>query len=618
MLRAFSSSVVRPDIRQRFHVDSLSQQRQFCTTMMSYAVLAFVFATLVRQMTQDTAGYVAYRLLCAIVMGALVFLLSRAHRPAQFGVIGTAFMLVLECGMWLNAINAHDPLCWILPSAVMIPVVAAPLWLTPLHFIVGTASFYGIGFALVNTLDLRHDAAIFCFFWGIVGVSACVLFEAGFYRFRLHHFQLKRRLDDLVKAQQAASVDAMPSSTPCSWAGIELKSHFQPLFSLSHQKAVGFEVLLRGYGADGTPISPPHIFGADPKADLTALDRLTQRLHLSNAHDALPDGAWLFLNVLPQTFILPGHPEFLENLVIHAGLATANIVIEVLESQDGDIIALSEAAARYRERGFQIAIDDFGAGHSNLDRLLRIQPDIVKLDGGLIRARCRSTKQPLLPYLVSLLHNVGMLVVVEGVETTADLILAVESNVDLVQGYLLGQPDTAANITVSDSAERVEQAFQQVGDMHGAQRRTYETQLQPYLSAMRRSVEQLRADGHPFPGFHALPMLELPLCYGCYLLDASGRPVLDPAFPGNRPPPAPRFPPMASNWDARWDNKPFFVAALATIGHPVFSQPYHSLTSGRACVALACAIPHQDQLLVLVTKLDWTSPSLAWPVATPL
>jgi EAL domain-containing protein (putative c-di-GMP-specific phosphodiesterase class I) len=618
MLRAFSSAIARPEIRQRFHAESLSQQRRFCTTMMSYAAVAFLVASLVRQLLHGDASPFGYRLLCTAILGTLVVVLSRARTPALFGVIGIAFVLVLECGMWLNALNTPDPLLWILPSAVMIPVFASPLWLTPAQFIIGTTSFYAVGSAMLNTLNLRHDAVILSFFWALVSIAASVIFETGFYRLRFRHFTLKRRFEALVRAQRPAPAEASLLHAPCSWAGIELKSHFQPLFSLSHQKAVGFEVLLRGHRGDGTAVSPPHIFSADPQADVAELDRLTQRLHLTTARTVLPHGAWLFLNVLPQTFLRPEHPAFLANLVENAGLATSTVVIEVLESQGGDITALSEAAARYREKGFLIAIDDFGAGHSNLDRLLRIQPDIVKLDGELIRARCRATTQPMLPYLVSLLHNVGMLVVVEGVETAEDLVLAVESNVDIVQGYLLGRPDSAANVTVSGSSERVELAFQQVGDMHAAQRRTYEARLQPYVAAMRRAVQCLLDDNHPFSTFRNTPMLDLPLCYGCYLLDASGRPLTDPRFPSQRPPPIPRFPPMASNWDTRWDNKPFFVAALASIGQPVFSQPYHSLTSGRACVALACAIPHRDQLIILVTKLDWTSPTLPWPVPTPL
>ncbi|WP_347557208.1 EAL domain-containing protein [Robbsia sp. KACC 23696] len=618
MLRAFSNGIVRPEVKQRFVADSLAQQRRFCTTMMSYSVLAFIVASIVRQLSYADASPISYRLLCTAALAALSFLIARARTPAFFGLIGLAFVLVLECGMWLNAAHASDPLCWILPSIVMIPVFASPLWLTPVHFVIGTASFFALGSVMVNTLDLRHDAEILCVFWGLVSVAACVIFETGFYRFRFRHFQLKRRVEALVRAQHPAAVDASLLQTPASWAGIDLKSHFQPLFSLSHQKAVGFEVLLRGHRADGTAVSPPHIFSADPKADLSDLDRLTQRLHLTTARRALPQGAWLFLNVLPATFLRPDHPAFLADLVENAGLVTSNVVIEVLESQGGDITALSEAAARYRHKGFLIAIDDFGAGHSNLDRLLRIQPDIVKLDGELIRARCRATTQPMLPYLVSLLHNVGMLVVVEGVETAEDLLLAVESNVDIVQGYLLGRPDLAANLTVSGSSERVEQAFQQAGDMRAAQRQTYEARLQPYLAAMRQSVQLLQEESLPFDSFRKSPILTLPLCYGCYLLDASGRPLADPSYPSGRPPPIPRFPPMASNLDTRWDNKPFFVAALASIGQAVFSQPYHSLTSGRACVALACAIPHRDQLVVLVTKLDWTSPSLPWPVATPL
>ena len=103
--------------------------------------------------------------------------------------------------------------------------------------------------------------------------------------------------------------------------------------------------------------------------------------------------------------------------------------------------ALSPTPRRRSGRnGFLVAVDDFGAGHSNLDRLLTLRPDIVKLDRSLIHAHQPDLRESVMPKLVSLLHEAGMLVVAEGIETEEDLLLAARSGVDFVQGFLFGQP----------------------------------------------------------------------------------------------------------------------------------------------------------------------------------
>ncbi len=602
------------DVRTEFHSETFSTQRRICTTLMAYTVAAFLLASFARQLTHPSAISLTDRLTCALGLALLTWRIAHEKSTFRFGLWGVVFVLLLEVGMALNACHSAKPLYWLLPAFVMIPVCASPLWLTPVHFICGTAAAVCAGAALMAGLPLQHDDVIVCALWACITLSTCVFFKVGAYRFRFGYFSLRQRL---IEIDPAVAVEARMPDTSCvtraEWAGIALATHFQPLYSLSHQTTVGFEVLLRGQRANGSPVAPPHIFTADPHADVQILDRLTQRLHFASAREALPAGAWLFLNVLPVTFLRADHPAFLKAVVEDAGLSPANIVLEVLESQEADVAALSRAASRYREQGFRIAIDDFGAGHSNLDRLLRIQPDIVKLDGELVRARCRSTARPLLPNLVSLLHDVGMLVVVEGIETEDDLAIAVASNADIAQGYLLGRPNQSARVSVT-GALQVDQAFKLVQETRASRARAFSQQLAPYLDAMAQAVPLLQTFESRLP---ALSLLSLPRCYGCYLLDSSGRIIEEPCFPRAKPRPVPHLPAMLNSVDARWDNRPFFIEALRTAGQPVHSEPYHSLLIGGACVTLACAFSVAGKLTVLVCKLEWPSPLESSSEAAP-
>lgn len=135
-----------------------------------------------------------------------------------------------------------------------------------------------------------------------------------------------------------------------------------------------------------------------------------------------------------------GPSRFAELLQQH-GVAPHQVVLEILEHAIDNIDDLAHAIQGFRELGCLIAVDDFGAGHSNLDRLWRLAPDIVKLDRLLVRdAAHQARARAVLPRLVALLHEVGALVLTEGVETEAEGLLALESQCDFVQGFWFARP----------------------------------------------------------------------------------------------------------------------------------------------------------------------------------
>jgi len=92
--------------------------------------------------------------------------------------------------------------------------------------------------------------------------------------------------------------------------------------------------------------------------------------------------------------------------------------------------------------GYRIAIDDMGAGHAGLSTFARLEPDMVKLDMGLTRAiDSRPTKQKVVRTLTSLCHELGMLVITEGVETPGERDCVVDAGCDALQGFLFGHPE---------------------------------------------------------------------------------------------------------------------------------------------------------------------------------
>jgi EAL domain-containing protein (putative c-di-GMP-specific phosphodiesterase class I) len=124
------------------------------------------------------------------------------------------------------------------------------------------------------------------------------------------------------------------------------------------------------------------------------------------------------------------------------GRIASRVVLEITERES--LVASAELAtrlARIRELGFRIAVDDIGAGYSGLTSFTDLMPELVKIDMSLVRGIDTSTvKQRTVRALVALCHEMGALVVAEGVETDEENRWIVELGCDLAQGYLIARP----------------------------------------------------------------------------------------------------------------------------------------------------------------------------------
>jgi len=94
-----------------------------------------------------------------------------------------------------------------------------------------------------------------------------------------------------------------------------------------------------------------------------------------------------------------------------------------------------------RVRGARIAVDDAGAGYAGFAQLVRVRPDVVKLDRSLVRSvNTEATKAAVIKAFVGFANDTGALICAEGVETLAELNLVTELGAAMGQGYLLGRP----------------------------------------------------------------------------------------------------------------------------------------------------------------------------------
>lgn len=207
---------------------------------------------------------------------------------------------------------------------------------------------------------------------------------------------------------------------------------FQPIVDLKTQRTYAYEALARPQ--DSRFADPIEMFEAAVEAERVAeLGRLHRRQAIQHGRD------WpLFVNLFPDEFdypllVRPDDPLFRHN---------RPVCIEITESVPIKYFKQCHSVlAEMRKKGVMLAIDDLGAGYSNLKYISDLAPDLVKLDRDLIADLRGGTRQfRLLQSIVHLCHEMEAKVVAEGVETLVELALVRAADVDYCQGYLLARP----------------------------------------------------------------------------------------------------------------------------------------------------------------------------------
>jgi EAL domain-containing protein (putative c-di-GMP-specific phosphodiesterase class I) len=229
--------------------------------------------------------------------------------------------------------------------------------------------------------------------------------------------------------------------------GMRLASSFQPVLR-ADGKVVGREALLRASILEQGELTPDAAFEDAVKANrLVQFDRLVRTIHLLNHASYFAEHELLFLNVHPRllTSVIE-HGRTFEQILHFYSIPTSHVVIEIKESAVKDAASLEEAVSNYRSLGYRIGVDNFGTAHSSLERMLKLRPDIVKLDGTLIRAtEYTPSLTGVLSGLVDKFHHGGAQVAITGIETDRQLEIARQIGADLLQGDYIGRPEFAAD-----------------------------------------------------------------------------------------------------------------------------------------------------------------------------
>jgi EAL domain-containing protein (putative c-di-GMP-specific phosphodiesterase class I) len=210
-------------------------------------------------------------------------------------------------------------------------------------------------------------------------------------------------------------------------------SEYQAIVQARNGRTVAYEALARFVRSDGRPIAPARLFKvlhADPALLLRA--ELTLKLHQVE-HAPRPP---LFVNLDPDSWVRAGDRHCNPFLALLAS-SGKRIVVEVTEAMAlADAAQAREMIEALRGRRLPIALDDLGAANAVLSFDALADAEVLKFDRTLLPRLKSPRVRALVQALTGMARRTGAHTVLEGVESTADFVLARDLGFELVQGFL--------------------------------------------------------------------------------------------------------------------------------------------------------------------------------------
>lgn len=283
---------------------------------------------------------------------------------------------------------------------------------------------------------------------------------------------------------------------------------FQPIYDLTSGHVYGYEALSRG-PKDTELFAPDVLFPfAQAQGRLHELELLCRERAISRFVELQLPGQ-LFLNVSASLLSSPDHQKGMTlSILKDLGLKQHNIVIELSEKHPYDQNGLThQSVEHYREMGFQVAIDDLGAGYSGLRLWSEVRPDIVKLDKHFIEGVHQDAiKREFVRSIINISQRLRCALVAEGIEHKEELDQLLEMGVKYGQGFFLQHPSPLPNTEpheylLNHVTKRMKQHAQQEETVQSLSRESVFVESTRPLSEVAKLFKENK-------GIFALPVVE--------------------------------------------------------------------------------------------------------------
>ncbi|HZF74474.1 MAG TPA: EAL domain-containing protein [Acetobacteraceae bacterium] len=213
---------------------------------------------------------------------------------------------------------------------------------------------------------------------------------------------------------------------------------FQPIVDVEAGRIDAYEALVRGPAAEGAgfvldQVTPEQLYAFDQACRVKAIE-MAAKLGIDRR---------LNVNFLPNAVYEPrACIQTTLRTARRTGFPLDRLTFEIVESEHiSETNHLRDIIAEYRRHGFQVALDDFGTGYSGLARLAELRPDVIKLDRILVQG-CDTdrTRMAVIAAMLRMAQEIGVKVVVEGVERAEEVTALRAAGARFMQGFFWARP----------------------------------------------------------------------------------------------------------------------------------------------------------------------------------
>lgn len=229
-----------------------------------------------------------------------------------------------------------------------------------------------------------------------------------------------------------------------------IEAEYQPIVDIGNGEIIGAEALVRWRNPDGELLYPIEFLDV---ADEASLSReigsivATQAFEVASEINEQVPGFWVSINTSQAELLTDGFARMLASKADAVGLATNQVIVEIVESAVISTDLALPVLEELRQSGFRIALDDFGTGFSSLAHLRDLPIDIVKVDRSFVASlHLDQVANALTKSLVDLSASLGLTVIMEGIETSAEEGAVAAIGGALAQGYRYYKPMPAEGI----------------------------------------------------------------------------------------------------------------------------------------------------------------------------
>ena len=313
----------------------------------------------------------------------------------------------------------------------LLTLVTEPIPLNGEQMVVGASVGIATAFAAGLDADLLMRNANVALQWARTGVRG---------RYRL----FEPEMDELAQARRLLEIDLHEAAS-----GMAFQLHYQPQVDVQTRQVKGFEALLRWDHPVRGYIAPAQFIPVAEEIGL--IGRIGQWVLEQACIDAAswPDGISVAVNVSALQLQGCELPGIVAAALHRSGLSPSRLELEITETcMVADNSAVSAMLQQLRASGVRIAMDDFGTGYSSLSALPTLPFDKIKIDRSFIAKLGHGPAHiAIIRAIVSLCASLGVTCVAEGVETEEQLTLLALANCAEAQGYLLGMPCPAQDVS---------------------------------------------------------------------------------------------------------------------------------------------------------------------------